>query len=295
MIHDYSFKPTPRFCYAGNENPTTTRTYGLEVEVDRPRRGDTACSAEALSDRLDDITNLVYCKHDGSLCEGVELVSHPCSLRFHMNGMRWKYLAQTCVKAGFRSHQAYDATCGLHIHVGRAQLTDDAIRKLVVIMCRYWPALVRFTRRDHYSLDRWSPRPSFASIYTDTLPGDELAQRAEQCIDTYVSNHNSRYTALNLTNRGTVEFRIFRGTLKRDTIIAAIQLVDNLCEYAMTHSYEDIQASTWTSVALLKQYNELNAYLLKLGLVDATLLPAEPIRSHRMPDFEGADGITANA
>lgn len=294
MIHDYSYKPTPRFSYAGNENPATTRTYGLEVEVDAPSSGGCACGPHALSDRLDAITDLVYCKYDGSLDDGVELVSHPCSLRFHMNSLRWKYLAQTCAKAGFRSHKAR-SSCGLHIHVGRAQLNDDAIRKLTVLICRYWENLVRFTRRDRASLERWAPCPRFASIYSDYLPADELAQRAEAHIDTYISNHNARYTALNVTNRGTVEFRIFNGTLKRDIIIASIQLVDNLCEYAMTHSYDDIQDSTWADVALLKQYNELNAYLLKLGLVDAALLPAEPIRSHRTPDFEGADGITDNA
>ncbi len=35
---------------------------------------------------------------------------------------------------------------------------------------------------------------------------------------------NGRYTCVNLTNEDTVEIRIFRGTLKYNTLAATIQL-----------------------------------------------------------------------
>lgn len=41
-----------------------------------------------------------------------------------------------------------------------------------------------------------------------------------------------RYTCVNLTNRSTIEFRMFRGTLKRNTFIATLQMVDPICGVA---------------------------------------------------------------
>jgi len=302
MIYNYSYKPTPRFSFAGNENTATTRTYGLEVEVDSAYGIALRCNKHDLSDKLNGITDLLYCKNDGSLGDhGVELVSHPCSLRFHMNNMRWKYIAQTCVKNGFRSHDSESATCGLHIHVGRAQLgsdwreRDETVRKIIVLVERYWSELVPFTRRNSSALRQWAPRPQCHSWYRPEMSGDEVSDQVNYEIVAYSDDHDDRYTAVNVTNDATIEFRIFRGTLKRDTLIAAIQLVDNICEYAMTHSWDDIQASSWEDVVLCKHWNELDAYMLKLGLVSASAVPAEPIRSHRTPDFGGADGIATVA
>ena len=45
---------------------------------------------------------------------------------------------------------------------------------------------------------------------------------------TYESTNNGRYAAVNLCNYATIEFRLFRGTLKHNTLIAAIELVKKL-------------------------------------------------------------------
>ena len=39
-----------------------------------------------------------------------------------------------------------------------------------------------------------------------------------------------RYTAVNLTNSDTVEIRMFRGTLKLNTLKATLQMVNHLVE-----------------------------------------------------------------
>ena len=38
---------------------------------------------------------------------------------------------------------------------------------------------------------------------------------------------------MNLTNDDTIEFRMFRGTLKFNTLIATLQLVDRVCDVAI--------------------------------------------------------------
>ena len=48
----------------------------------------------------------VYCKHDGSLDEGFEIVSHPATLDSHMHSFPWEQMMNAAVSMGYRSHQA---------------------------------------------------------------------------------------------------------------------------------------------------------------------------------------------
>ena len=73
--------------------------------------------------------------------------------------------------------------------------------------------------------------------------------------------HAGRYTCVNLTNPDTVEFRIFRGTLKTNTIFAALQLVDRVCDAACFLSDEELKALSWTSFAAGCTQPELVKYL----------------------------------
>lgn len=294
MIHDYIYKPEPAFRYGrSEENPVGVRTYGLELEVST-KTGVRHTSAEDLSERLDAITGgFVYCKSDCSVSAGLEMVTHPASLRAHMSEISWKWFCKTCVKAGFRSHDANESA-GLHIHVGRTELGNDAIerdetaRKLVLIAARFWPEVVRFSRRHHSQLDQWAARPQIPGYSRDTPPEDvESLLRPWRA---HPTNHNARYTAVNLTNAATVEIRVFRGSLNRDTVIAAIQLVDNFCTYAMTHSYADIQRASWLDVARCASFNELDQYLVERGFMPAEALPAS---SRRRCEFNAVDGREA--
>ena len=59
--------------------------------------------------------------------------------------------------------------------------------------------------------------------------------------------HGGRYTCVNLQNADTVEFRMFRGTLKPNTIFAALELLDQLCDMAVSLSDGELKAVPWTS------------------------------------------------
>lgn len=73
--------------------------------------------------------------------------------------------------------------------------------------------------------------------------------------------HGGRYTCVNLTNRSTIEFRMFRGTLKFNTLIATLQLVDRICNVAIYLSDDELKALSWTSFASGCQAPELVRYL----------------------------------
>ena len=76
-----------------------------------------------------------------------------------------------------------------------------------------------------------------------------------------VKKSGSRYTCVNLSNRDTIEFRIFRGTLKLNTLIAALQLVNRICDAAISMSDSQIRAMSWSRFVSDVTEPELIQYL----------------------------------
>lgn len=72
-----------------------------------------------------------------------------------------------------------------------------------------------------------------------------------------------RYVAVNLENDDTIEFRLFRGTLRYKTFIATLQLVDEICFYAINLSDKEIEEITWSDFVsrILPKKFELIEYL----------------------------------
>lgn len=149
-IHDYYYKPTPIFYGDGN------RFFGVELEIDGAGE-DNDNAAEILH-----IANaeqpLAYCKHDGSLDEGFEIVTHPMTLDFHLHGMPWERIVEEAKKLWYTSHQA--GTCGLHVHVNRTAFgntessQDAAIARVLFFVEKFWDELPKFSRRTQGQLNQ---------------------------------------------------------------------------------------------------------------------------------------------
>ena len=108
-IHDYYYKPWPIFY---GEGP---RFFGVELEIDGA--GENREHAEALLHIANSNVERMYIKHDGSLDDGLELVTHPMSLVEHRQRFPWDALCKKAAALGYLSHRA--TTCGLHVHVSR--------------------------------------------------------------------------------------------------------------------------------------------------------------------------------
>jgi len=254
-LDSYGYKPAPVFGTTGDDDGTTCYvggelTMGVELEMDKGN-GVNPCVRE-----LRDCSPRIYCKHDGSLSNGIELVTHPGTLAWHMTRLPWKELCNIGLSYGFKSHDA--GTCGLHVHVGRLELGDTGVArkytvaKIIVLMDRLWDELWRFSRRSN---NHWSARTEVIHRLHDST----TVQRAVKLCETQALR--DRYVALNLYNNDTIEFRLFRGTLKVDTIFATLQLVQNLCEYAMGHDVQQCLEAQWSDVQHFHEWQELNDYV----------------------------------
>ena len=191
-------------------------------------------------------------KHDGSLNDGFEIVSHPATLECHTKDFPWAQMMKQAIQLGYSSHKA--ETCGLHVHIsrdafGESVLEQEAsIARLLFFVEKSWNELLKFSRRTNRQLERWAARYG----YKDT-PKEMMDQ---------AKNHRlGRYTCVNLTNANTIEIRIFRGTLKYNTFLATLQLVNRLCDVAIHLSDAEIHAMSWSEFTSGITEPELIQYL----------------------------------
>lgn len=244
-INDYSYTPAPIFY--GEDS----RYFGVELEIDGA--GEDSSNANDLMSIANRNGDLIYCKHDGSLEDGFEIVTHPMSLEFHQKAMPWAELMKEAVSMGYTSHQA--GTCGLHIHVNRNAfgctegLQDACIARILYFFEKNWEELLKFSRRTQHQLDQWAARYGYKD------QPREILDHAKK------GGGRGRYSCVNLRNRDTIEFRMFRGTLKYNTLIATLQLVNRICEVALNLSDIQLKELSWTSFVANCHAPELVQYL----------------------------------
>lgn len=246
-IHSYCYKPEPIFYGSG------TLFYGVELEIDNG--GECDSNAEILLDIANSNSEHIYCKHDGSISDGFEIVSHPMTLDYHIRGIDWLKIFNRAVEMGYRSHNT--STCGLHIHVNRsafgktADTQEAVIARIVHFVEKHWWEIVKFSRRTEDNLNRWAAR--YATISAEVQ-------------DTYKKAKDKRlgrYVAVNLENYNTIEFRLFRGTLKYKTFLATLQLIDMICRLAIMLDDKSFESMSWSNFVLQigKDKPELIEYL----------------------------------
>lgn len=270
-VKNYGYKPYPNFLSEPKvPSERNTLFMGVELEIDKGERP-CAC-AEELAE-IETYDDEFYMKHDGSLEDvGIEIVSHPATLSYHLNRFQWKEVFSTAKKFGYKSHDA--GTCGLHVHVSRAYLAADEngvtsedreelnTAKIILFVEKHWDEMVRFSRRDRYQLDRWAKCPDSA-----ITPEDEIGNIKDKLYNLT----DDRYQAVNLCNSSTIEFRLFRGTLNLNTFRATLEFVQLLCDYCKEHNLKEVLDSSWDDLISWREYPELATYLKerKMGSVSA--------------------------
>ena len=257
FVNSYSYKPNPNFLGNGN------MFMGVELEVDLPNgiHSSDVGNVEELVD-IGKNGSLFYMKEDGSLMNGFEVVTHPATLSYHMKQFPWASVTSLLSNAGYKSHNT--TTCGLHVHVNRTALgktlqsQETVISKLVILFWKFWDRLVTFSRRNFNGLERWAKGNH--SYVNNTILSD-----LDEC-----KTVRDRYVAINMTNRDTIEFRMFRGTLKKDTIIATLQLIELMVQMCHEVGISYIYNCSWKAIVdRAERFPELKNYLQERELVCA--------------------------
>lgn len=231
IINEYYYKPkTFTLHKLNNEN---NLYIGCEIEV--AMGGESEDNAKIVSEMMNTNDTYVYIKHDGSLIDGMEIVTMPCTYEFYQS-LNYKNTFDKLVKLGYKAHDT--SCCGLHMHVnrdffGNSKLEQDLnISKLLYLFEKFWTEITYVARRGS---TRYAQR--FYMEQNDTI------------MDIYAKSKNSdRYSIINLKNENTVEIRVYKGTLNYDTFINTIEFTKKICEYAKTIDIYNVGLVLWSDI-----------------------------------------------
>ena len=110
-VRSYGYKPNPCFCPPEAKNDIC---FGFELEMEDHRNDGENVNKDA--DYMNDTLGFTYCKHDGSLTNGIELVSHPATLEYLMERKEiFREVFNEMIDRGYTSHD--NGHCGLHVHI----------------------------------------------------------------------------------------------------------------------------------------------------------------------------------
>jgi hypothetical protein len=166
----------------------------LEVESDCERL---VQSAKQVGKVFDDFAIV---KRDGSLRCGFEICTRPASFKEHR--AQWKRFFG---ESGKIPIQILDS-CGLHVHVARRGLSDLTVAKIVCFINAYHNR--RFIR-----CIAGRSENIFAQIKKKKLTNASVCS-------------GDRYEAVNICRSETIEFRMFKGTLKEAHFFKALEFCD---------------------------------------------------------------------
>jgi ribosomal protein S27AE len=243
----------------GSYEPVSHRHYqeqdkalylALEMEVDDPKnrcdKYDLACSLNSDYGNNGMVFNI---QEDSSVSEGFEVVWQPMTMSYLYNqGFDlYKHVAEKCVSAGMLSGDTN--TCGGHIHASRAYFGDtwdeqeETISRLLYITHKFRKEVTRFCRRTESSAQRWA---GFCDVDLEEKANrDELANKCtilNSIKDVREAISCDRYSAINVYTHKchTVEFRLPKGTLNIQTIIANFEFYASLIDLCKKSTFDDL-------------------------------------------------------
>lgn len=209
LIHDYSYRPRPHFFGSGAYH------FGFELEVESRKES----KMEGATYAIDALGAHAYLKTDGSLNNGFEIVTHPHTLEEYQKKFNWGCMAGL----GERGYRSWNTTtCGLHVHVSRTAFGTITQKTDILKAQSHELRFIKLIYDNQRQIERLAGRSSSYAKFKDK---GQLHNRVKY------GTQDDRYEAVNSQNSETLEVRVFKGSLKPERILSAIELVHASVEY----------------------------------------------------------------
>ena len=252
---------------------------GLELEIevsdDYDKDGRAGLLLDNMSDyRDEDGIRHTYClmEEDGSLDNGFEMVTAYTGLDVHKAQLQY-FKNRT---AGLTSHDT--STCGLHVHVCKSSMTTLHAAKMVLFINdpENIGLVKAIARRSDASYSKIKNKKDDKHWLKDSV-------HSSKDKDEQIRRMNSdRYEALNFKNDRTIEFRLFKGTLKYETMIACLEFSFACWHFTASASTSELTTSKFLEFICMPEHRKdtrfLRAYLKEKGyaLADNLRQTAKP-------------------
>lgn len=292
-IHSHSYRTDPAFHEPGfvSYDAHPRRLYlGFELEVSRH---DSNISLDQMAEALSN--GFWFFKLDGSVPDGIEIVSQPFSEAYYTTHSFREWLARQLAylrTSGYRSYNARPS-CGLHVHMSRSAFAGRwHLYKLVRLFHTNVAFSTRISERARQNIQRWCQLDGDLQARA----GDrDIAGRFSEAGRIHASALKARhgegaagkYAAVNLSHARTVEIRIFRGTLNELSFCKALEFCFAAFHYTRDAAPTDCTAlrfRRWIT-ANQSRYPNLAAFLnRKHALADTALVASIIPRKERKPE-----------
>lgn len=244
-IHQFNYVPKYIKHFMPGESEDTTLLLGAEIEVggnnnissDNDKNSTVKKCIQIMNGSDSDEENLIYSTHDSTV--QIEFDTMPCSLEFHKNKMNYREMFEYLDKEGYKGHDC--KTAGLHIHanrnyLGKSRISQElVISKILYILEKFNDEICVIARRDNE--------------YSEFVGSKKEENSLVELYGKY-KDHGKR-AALNLQHKDTIEFRMFKSTLKYETFILTLEFVKDIIDYAKSASIEEIELIKWADLMKL--------------------------------------------
>lgn len=199
--------------------------YGMEIEIEGVEyRGWGYTDKEEVAKKLDTMNNSFAFENDGSLNYGFEMISYPFTKAYmdkHLSN-QLESMIEVIKEEGFGVKES----CGLHFHV--TKINNTQVSNLIYLTEYFRNEFIELSKREIAKLNRW------AKFHTTDIAIKSLTKNViNDCV------RKERYSALNISNRKTVEFRFFNGTIDHMELMARYEMIYNINEYALENELND--------------------------------------------------------
>lgn len=263
-------------CYSSHDVPNLIASYHcghMDIEkqfatTETPAVDALVCGAEIETECASEPRFVAYdvneimnkektlCKfeHDSSLHNGVEIIMQPCTPNwYYETAEKVQSLFKTLQDSGCDYKADGVATCGLHIHINRSFFKDyDYENRLCYLFQLLQDKIRIFSQRTRFNYCNFATgRTSWDNIFHQKL--------------NQMQGHGS---AINCSNRNTIEIRIFRGTTSYEMFMACVEFTRNLATLVRDITdIEKIEHTTFEDVVNYCENKFLNTYCQRLGLL----------------------------
>lgn len=241
-IHQFNYVPEYIKHFMPGESEDTTLLLGAEIEVggnnnissDNDKNSTVKKCIQIMNGSDSDEENLIYSTHDSTV--QIEFDTMPCSLEFHKNKMNYHEMFEYLDKEGYKGHDC--ETAGLHIHanrnyLGKSRISQElVISKILYILEKFNDEICVIARRDNE--------------YSEFVGSKKEENSLVELYGKY-KDHGKR-AALNLQHKDTIEFRMFKSTLKYETFILTLEFVKDIIDYAKSVDIEEIELAKWSDL-----------------------------------------------
>lgn len=241
-IHQFNYVPKYIKHFMPEESEDTTLLLGAEIEVggnnnissDNDKNSTVKKCIQIMNGSDSDEENLIYSTHDSTV--QIEFDTMPCSLEFHKNKMNYREMFEYLDKEGYKGHDC--ETAGLHIHANRSYLGKSrisqelVISKILYILEKFNDEICVIARRDN----------DYSEFAGEKQNEDSIVELYGKYKD------KGKRAALNLQHKDTIEFRMFKSTLKYETFILTLEFVKDIIDYAKSVDIEEIELAKWSDL-----------------------------------------------